>query len=40
MIFSKKGEKIHYLNAENLILVTNNAREFSRISHLKIENWV
>jgi len=26
--------------ALNLILVTNNEKEFSRIAHLKIENWV
>ena len=26
--------------ANNLTLVTNNEREFSRISSLKIENWV
>ncbi len=25
--------------AENLILVTNNEREFARISDLRIENW-
>ena len=24
----------------NLILVTNNVREFKRVPHLKIENWV
>lgn len=24
----------------NVVLVTNNVREFSRIPHLKIENWV
>jgi tRNA(fMet)-specific endonuclease VapC len=29
----------HALN-ENLILVTNNEREFSRVIGLKIENWV
>lgn len=26
--------------ALNVVLVTNNVREFSRIPHLKIENWV
>lgn len=26
--------------AQNLILVTNNTKEFSRIPHLKLENWV
>ncbi len=26
--------------AANLVLVTNNAGEFKRIPHLKIENWV
>ena len=26
--------------ALNIILVTNNLKEFSRIPHLKIENWV
>lgn len=26
--------------AENLILVTNNTKEFSRVPHLKVENWV
>jgi tRNA(fMet)-specific endonuclease VapC len=25
--------------AENLILVTNNEREFKRVPKLKIENW-
>jgi len=25
--------------AEGLILVTNNVKEFSRVPHLKIENW-
>jgi tRNA(fMet)-specific endonuclease VapC len=25
---------------ENLILVTNNTREFSRIPHLQLENWL
>jgi tRNA(fMet)-specific endonuclease VapC len=25
--------------SENLILVTNNVKEFTRIPHLKIENW-
>lgn len=29
----------HALSLE-LILVTNNVKEFSRITHLKIENWV
>lgn len=29
----------HALSAE-LILVTNNVKEFSRIPHLKIENWI
>ena len=24
----------------NLILVTNNIKEFSRVTHLKLENWV
>lgn len=44
----KKGQLIgnndlwiaaHALTAD-LILVTNNEKEFSRIPHLKIENWV
>lgn len=26
--------------ASELILVTNNEKEFSRVNHLKIENWV
>ncbi len=26
--------------AEQVILVTNNTKEFSRVPHLKIENWV
>jgi len=26
--------------AENCILVTNNTREFKRVSHLKLEDWV
>ncbi len=26
--------------SRDLILVTNNEKEFSRISHLKVENWV
>ncbi|WP_373520196.1 PIN domain-containing protein [Aquiflexum sp.] len=26
--------------SENLILVTNNLKEFSRISSLKLENWI
>ena len=26
--------------AENVILVTNNIREFERVEGLKIENWV
>lgn len=26
--------------AANLMLVTNNIKEFSRIPHLKVENWV
>ena len=28
------------MKAEDLILVTNNTREFSRIPDLRIENWV
>jgi tRNA(fMet)-specific endonuclease VapC len=26
--------------AENLVLVTNNTKEFARVSGLKLENWV
>ncbi len=29
-----------HAKSENLVLVTNNVTEFSRISNLKIENWV
>lgn len=29
-----------HAKAENLILVTNNVREFERVSGLEIENWV
>ena len=29
-----------HARAENLILVTNNTREFERVTDLKIENWV
>ena len=29
-----------HAKAENLILVTNNVREFARVPNLKIENWV
>ena len=28
-----------HARAEDLILVTNNVREFSRVPDLKIENW-
>ncbi len=28
-----------HAKSENLILVTNNVREFERVSNLKIENW-
>ncbi len=28
-----------HARAENLILVTNNVREFQRVPHLSIENW-
>lgn len=30
----------HALSLENIILITNNVKEFSRIPHLKLENWV
>jgi tRNA(fMet)-specific endonuclease VapC len=30
----------HALTLKNVILVTNNIKEFSRIPHLKLENWV
>lgn len=30
----------HALSLKDVILVTNNVREFKRIPHLKIENWV
>lgn len=44
----RKGQKIGELDmliaghalSEDLILVTNNVGEFSRISQLKVENWV
>ncbi len=29
-----------HAKSENLVLVTNNVTEFSRITNLKIENWV
>ena len=29
-----------HAKSENLVLVTNNVTEFSRIANLKIENWV
>jgi len=29
-----------HARAEGLVLVTNNTREFERVEHLKIENWV
>ncbi len=29
-----------HARAENLILVTNNTREFERVPNLKLENWV
>ncbi len=29
-----------HAKSENLVLVTNNLREFSRIPNLKIENWI
>lgn len=28
-----------HVRAENIILVTNNVREFARVPDLKIENW-
>lgn len=30
----------HALSLEGVVLITNNIKEFSRIDHLKIENWV
>jgi len=29
-----------HAKSENLVLITNNLREFSRIPNLKIENWI
>ena len=48
MMLSGRGEKIGDLDsliasqamARNLILVTNNVREFARVPGLKVENWV
>jgi len=30
----------HTLSLEGVVLVTNNIKEFSRIPHIKLENWV
>lgn len=30
----------HALSLDGVVLVTNNVKEFSRIPHLKLENWV